>query len=45
MWHVVPQPSEEEAAAFFEQSDSHDHRSGSTLRRIRSLHIMCGRDF
>lgn len=41
MWHMVPQPSEEEPAAFFEQSDSHDLRSGSTFRRIRNLHITC----
>lgn len=38
MWHMVPQPLEEEAA-FFKQSDSHDRRLGSTFRRIRSLHI------
>lgn len=40
MWHMVPQPLEEEAA-FFKQPDSHDQRLGSTLRRIRSLHVTC----
>lgn len=39
MWHMVPQPLEEEAA-FFKQSDSHDQRLGSTFRRIRTYNII-----